>query len=181
MLRRLEGKWRVQNLAKEWLPANPCLTFVSTPAFNVFWYDELAHLLHSPCTCKTSSGLFIKFVGRWANQLCTQKHQDGWQVIMQKKRTVFSHGSVQVKWPRLRYCYFSHGMITGPVIYSLFAFQLVRSASFSRGGQLSFTNLDFPSSSHFQASFGFQTFQPSGILLSHQTGVWNIVWMLNMI
>ncbi|XP_042095481.1 laminin subunit alpha-3 isoform X1 [Ovis aries] len=48
--------------------------------------------------------------------------------------------------------------------------KLVRSASFSRGGQLSFTNLDFPSSSHFQASFGFQTFQPSGILLSHQTG-----------
>ncbi|KAB1258479.1 Laminin subunit alpha-3 [Camelus dromedarius] len=48
---------------------------------------------------------------------------------------------------------------------------LVRSASFSRGGQLSFTNLDFPSPSHFQASFGFQTFQPSGILLNHQTGV----------
>ncbi|XP_074208255.1 laminin subunit alpha-3 isoform X2 [Camelus bactrianus] len=47
---------------------------------------------------------------------------------------------------------------------------LVRSASFSRGGQLSFTNLDFPSPSHFQASFGFQTFQPSGILLNHQTG-----------
>ncbi|XP_022442545.1 laminin subunit alpha-3 isoform X4 [Delphinapterus leucas] len=48
--------------------------------------------------------------------------------------------------------------------------KLVRSASFSRGGQLSFTNLDFPSPSHFQASFGFQTFQPSGILLNHQTG-----------
>nr|XP_030698477.1 laminin subunit alpha-3 isoform X7 [Globicephala melas] len=48
--------------------------------------------------------------------------------------------------------------------------KLVRSASFSRGGQLSFTNLDFPLPSHFQASFGFQTFQPSGILLNHQTG-----------
>uniref|UniRef100_A0A8C3W0M3 Laminin subunit alpha 3 n=1 Tax=Catagonus wagneri TaxID=51154 RepID=A0A8C3W0M3_9CETA len=47
--------------------------------------------------------------------------------------------------------------------------KLVRSASFSRGGQLSFTNLDVPSPSHFQASFGFQTFQPSGILLNHQT------------
>uniref|UniRef100_A0A4X1VPX5 Laminin subunit alpha-3 n=1 Tax=Sus scrofa TaxID=9823 RepID=A0A4X1VPX5_PIG len=47
--------------------------------------------------------------------------------------------------------------------------KLVRSASFSRGGQLSFTNLDWPSPSHFQASFGFQTFQPSGILLNHQT------------
>ncbi|KAM9055333.1 laminin subunit alpha-3 isoform 4-T5 [Megaptera novaeangliae] len=47
--------------------------------------------------------------------------------------------------------------------------KLVRSASFSRGGQLSFTNLDFPLPSHFQASFGFQTFQPSGILLNHQT------------
>lgn len=46
---------------------------------------------------------------------------------------------------------------------------LVRSASFSRGGQLSFNNLDFPLSSQFQASFGFQTFQPSGILLSHPT------------
>ncbi|XP_059884783.1 laminin subunit alpha-3 isoform X2 [Delphinus delphis] len=48
--------------------------------------------------------------------------------------------------------------------------KLVRSASFSRGGQLSFTNLGFPLPSHFQASFGFQTFQPSGILLNHQTG-----------
>uniref|UniRef100_A0A2K6FCC1 Laminin subunit alpha 3 n=1 Tax=Propithecus coquereli TaxID=379532 RepID=A0A2K6FCC1_PROCO len=47
--------------------------------------------------------------------------------------------------------------------------KLVRSASFSRGGQLSFTNLDFPSPDHFQASFGFQTFQPSGMLLNHQT------------
>ncbi|XP_054439429.1 laminin subunit alpha-3 isoform X2 [Pteronotus mesoamericanus] len=47
--------------------------------------------------------------------------------------------------------------------------KLVRSASFSRGGQLSFTNLDFATSSPFQASFGFQTFQPSGILLNHQT------------
>ncbi|KAM7127014.1 laminin subunit alpha-3 isoform 1-T1 [Molossus nigricans] len=48
--------------------------------------------------------------------------------------------------------------------------KLVRSASFSRGGQLSFSNLDFPSVSQFQASFGFQTFQPSGILLSHLAG-----------
>ncbi|KAM6148377.1 laminin subunit alpha-3 [Erethizon dorsatum] len=47
--------------------------------------------------------------------------------------------------------------------------QLVRSASFSRGGQLSFTNLGLPSPSHFQASFGFQTYQPSGVLLNHQT------------
>uniref|UniRef100_A0A8C2VMN0 Laminin, alpha 3 n=1 Tax=Chinchilla lanigera TaxID=34839 RepID=A0A8C2VMN0_CHILA len=47
--------------------------------------------------------------------------------------------------------------------------QLVRSASFSRGGQLSFTNLDLPSPGHFQASFGFQTYQPSGVLLNHQT------------
>ncbi|KAF5919181.1 hypothetical protein HPG69_003821, partial [Diceros bicornis minor] len=47
--------------------------------------------------------------------------------------------------------------------------KLVRSASFSRGGQMSFTNLDFPLPSHFQASFGFQTFEPSGILLNHQT------------
>ncbi|XP_076991904.1 laminin subunit alpha-3 isoform X2 [Tamandua tetradactyla] len=47
--------------------------------------------------------------------------------------------------------------------------KLVRSASFSRGGQLSFTNLDFPEPDKFQASFGFQTFQPSGLLLNHQT------------
>ncbi|XP_015337967.1 laminin subunit alpha-3 isoform X2 [Marmota marmota marmota] len=47
--------------------------------------------------------------------------------------------------------------------------KLVRSASFSRGGQMSFTNLDFPLPDHFQASFGFQTFQPSGVLLNHQT------------
>ncbi|XP_055994419.1 laminin subunit alpha-3 [Sorex fumeus] len=47
--------------------------------------------------------------------------------------------------------------------------QLVRSASFSRGGQLSFTNLDYPLPNYYQASFGFQTFQPSGILLNHQT------------
>ncbi|XP_037662307.1 laminin subunit alpha-3 isoform X2 [Choloepus didactylus] len=46
---------------------------------------------------------------------------------------------------------------------------LVRSASFSRGGQLSFTNLGSPEPDNFQASFGFQTFQPSGILLNHQT------------
>lgn len=48
--------------------------------------------------------------------------------------------------------------------------KLVRSASFSREGQLSFTNLDFPLSSQFQASFGFQTFQPSGVLLNHPAG-----------
>ncbi|XP_023063546.1 laminin subunit alpha-3 isoform X2 [Piliocolobus tephrosceles] len=47
--------------------------------------------------------------------------------------------------------------------------KLVRSASFSRGGQLSFTNLGLPLTDHLQASFGFQTFQPSGVLLSHQT------------
>ncbi|XP_044630418.2 laminin subunit alpha-3 isoform X1 [Equus asinus] len=47
--------------------------------------------------------------------------------------------------------------------------KLVRSASFSRGGQMSFTNLDFPLPNLFQASFGFQTFQPGGILLHHQT------------
>ncbi|KAM5221986.1 laminin subunit alpha-3 [Ctenodactylus gundi] len=52
--------------------------------------------------------------------------------------------------------------------------QLVRSASFSRGGQLSFANLDSPSSGPFQASFGFQTFQPSGLLLSHQTRTSNL-------
>ncbi|XP_066102434.1 laminin subunit alpha-3 isoform X1 [Saccopteryx bilineata] len=48
--------------------------------------------------------------------------------------------------------------------------KLVRSASFSRGGQLSFSNLDSPSPSQFQTSFGFQTFQPSGVLLTHPTG-----------
>lgn len=47
--------------------------------------------------------------------------------------------------------------------------QLVRSASFSRGGQLSFTNLGYPLPDYYQASFGFQTFQPSGVLLNHQT------------
>ncbi|XP_006835184.1 PREDICTED: laminin subunit alpha-3 [Chrysochloris asiatica] len=47
--------------------------------------------------------------------------------------------------------------------------KLVRSASFSRGGQLSFSNLDLPLPNNFQVSFGFQTFQPSGILLNHQT------------
>ncbi|XP_077634366.1 laminin subunit alpha-3 isoform X1 [Crocuta crocuta] len=47
--------------------------------------------------------------------------------------------------------------------------KLVRSASFSRDGQLSFTNLDSPFHKSFQVSFGFQTFQPSGLLLSHQT------------
>nr|XP_038952851.1 laminin subunit alpha-3 isoform X2 [Rattus norvegicus] len=47
--------------------------------------------------------------------------------------------------------------------------KLVRTASFSRGGQMSFTNLDVPSTDRFQLSFGFQTFQPSGTLLNHQT------------
>lgn len=47
--------------------------------------------------------------------------------------------------------------------------KLVRTASFSRGGQMSFTNLDVPSLDRFQLSFGFQTFQPSGTLLNHQT------------
>ncbi|XP_052597506.1 laminin subunit alpha-3 isoform X1 [Peromyscus californicus insignis] len=47
--------------------------------------------------------------------------------------------------------------------------KLVRTASFSRGGQMSFTNLDVPLPDRFQLSFGFQTFQPSGTLLSHQT------------
>ncbi|XP_006104519.1 laminin subunit alpha-3 [Myotis lucifugus] len=48
--------------------------------------------------------------------------------------------------------------------------KLVRSASFSRGGQMSFTHLDLPLPSQFQASFGFQTFQPSGVLLQHPAG-----------
>nr|XP_051707297.1 laminin subunit alpha-3 isoform X2 [Oryctolagus cuniculus] len=47
--------------------------------------------------------------------------------------------------------------------------KLVRSASFSKGGHLSFSNLDLPWPNHYQASFGFQTFQPSGILVNHQT------------
>ncbi|XP_075825390.1 laminin subunit alpha-3 isoform X2 [Microtus pennsylvanicus] len=47
--------------------------------------------------------------------------------------------------------------------------KLVRTASFSRGGQMSFTNLDVPLPDRFQLSFGFQTFQPSGTLLNHQT------------
>ncbi|KAI2586347.1 laminin subunit alpha 3, partial [Homo sapiens] len=51
---------------------------------------------------------------------------------------------------------------------------LVRSASFSRGGQLSFTDLGLPPTDHLQASFGFQTFQPSGILLDHQTWTRNL-------
>ncbi|KAM5219505.1 laminin subunit alpha-3 isoform 2-T2 [Hipposideros larvatus] len=50
--------------------------------------------------------------------------------------------------------------------------KLVRSASFSREGQLSFTKLDL--SDQFQASFGFQTFQPSGILLNYPTQTGNL-------
>ncbi|XP_036761629.2 laminin subunit alpha-3 isoform X2 [Manis pentadactyla] len=46
--------------------------------------------------------------------------------------------------------------------------KLVRSASFSSGGQLSFANLGSPFSNHVQVSFGFQTSQPNGILLNHQ-------------
>ncbi|KAK2509506.1 hypothetical protein MC885_005672 [Smutsia gigantea] len=46
--------------------------------------------------------------------------------------------------------------------------KLVRSASFSSGGQLSFANLGLPLSNYFQVSFGFQTSQPNGILLNHQ-------------
>lgn len=53
----------------------------------------------------------------------------------------------------------------------MFVFQLVRSASFSRGGQMSFTHLDLPLPGQFQASFGFQTFQPGGVLLQHPAGV----------
>ncbi|XP_045705786.1 laminin subunit alpha-3 isoform X2 [Phyllostomus hastatus] len=49
--------------------------------------------------------------------------------------------------------------------------ELVRSASFSRGGQLSFTYADSSLPSQFQTSFGFQTFQPSGTLLSHLAGM----------
>ncbi|ELW48958.1 Laminin subunit alpha-3 [Tupaia chinensis] len=52
--------------------------------------------------------------------------------------------------------------------------KLVRTASFSRGGQLSFSDLDSPRPSHFQASFGFQTFEPSGMLLNHQTWTSNL-------
>ncbi|KAM6218699.1 laminin subunit alpha-3 [Rhynchocyon petersi] len=47
--------------------------------------------------------------------------------------------------------------------------KLVRSASFSRGGSLGVTSVDIPFPNNFQASFGFQTFQPSGILLSYPT------------
>ncbi|XP_036060854.1 LOW QUALITY PROTEIN: laminin subunit alpha-3 [Onychomys torridus] len=47
--------------------------------------------------------------------------------------------------------------------------KLVRTASFSRGGQMSFTNLNVPLPDRFQLSFGFQTFQPSGTLVNHQT------------
>ncbi|XP_040840615.1 laminin subunit alpha-3 isoform X1 [Ochotona curzoniae] len=47
--------------------------------------------------------------------------------------------------------------------------KLVRLASFSKGGYLSFSNLGLPLPNHYQTSFGFQTFQPSGILLNHQT------------
>lgn len=36
---------------------------------------------------------------------------------------------------------------------------------------MSFTNLDVPLPDRFQLSFGFQTFQPSGTLLNHQTRV----------
>uniref|UniRef100_A0A8C7BKK5 Laminin subunit alpha 3 n=1 Tax=Neovison vison TaxID=452646 RepID=A0A8C7BKK5_NEOVI len=52
--------------------------------------------------------------------------------------------------------------------------KLVRSASFSRGGQLRFTNLDLPLPNEFQASFGFQTFQPSGMFFNLQAQTGNL-------
>ncbi|XP_045881270.1 laminin subunit alpha-3 isoform X2 [Meles meles] len=52
--------------------------------------------------------------------------------------------------------------------------KLVRSASFSRGGQLRFTDLDLPLPNEFQASFGFQTFQPSGMLFNLQAQTRNL-------
>nr|XP_025742630.1 laminin subunit alpha-3-like [Callorhinus ursinus] len=52
--------------------------------------------------------------------------------------------------------------------------KLVRSASFSRGGQLRFTNLDLPLPNEFQASFGFQTFQPGGMLFNLQAQTRNL-------
>nr|KAF6358405.1 laminin subunit alpha 3 [Pipistrellus kuhlii] len=48
--------------------------------------------------------------------------------------------------------------------------KLVRSASFSRGGQMTFTHMDLLPPGEVQASFGFQTFQPSGVLLQHLAG-----------
>nr|XP_035954011.1 laminin subunit alpha-3 isoform X7 [Halichoerus grypus] len=52
--------------------------------------------------------------------------------------------------------------------------KLVRSASFSRGGQLRFNNLDLPLPNEFQASFGFQTFQPGGMLFNLQAQTRNL-------
>lgn len=43
---------------------------------------------------------------------------------------------------------------------------------------MSFTNLDVPFPDRFQLSFGFQTFQPSGTLLHHQTRVRGSVFKL---
>lgn len=61
-----------------------------------------------------------------------------------------------------------------PVTHPVLAFQLVRSASFSRGGQMTFTHGDPPLPGQVQASFGFQTFQPSGVLLQLPAGVWTL-------
>ncbi|XP_044538899.1 laminin subunit alpha-3 [Gracilinanus agilis] len=48
--------------------------------------------------------------------------------------------------------------------------KLVRTASLSRDGQLSFIDVGLPDPNYFQSSFGFQTFQPNGLLLRHQIG-----------
>ncbi|XP_031802383.1 laminin subunit alpha-3 isoform X2 [Sarcophilus harrisii] len=52
--------------------------------------------------------------------------------------------------------------------------KLVRTASFSREGQISFINVGLPDPNNFQSSFGFQTFQPHGILLRHQIGTYTL-------
>uniref|UniRef100_A0A4X2JNT0 Laminin subunit alpha 3 n=1 Tax=Vombatus ursinus TaxID=29139 RepID=A0A4X2JNT0_VOMUR len=48
--------------------------------------------------------------------------------------------------------------------------KLVRTASLSREGQLSFIDVGLLDPNNFQSSFGFQTFQPNGMLLRHQIG-----------
>uniref|UniRef100_A0A5F8G2Z2 Laminin subunit alpha-3 n=1 Tax=Monodelphis domestica TaxID=13616 RepID=A0A5F8G2Z2_MONDO len=52
--------------------------------------------------------------------------------------------------------------------------KLVRTASLSRDGQLSFIDVGLPDPNYFQSSFGFQTFQPNGLLLRHQIGTNNL-------
>ncbi|XP_051826295.1 laminin subunit alpha-3 isoform X1 [Antechinus flavipes] len=52
--------------------------------------------------------------------------------------------------------------------------KLVRTASFSREGQISFINVGLPDPNNFQSSFGFQSFQPHGILLRHQIGTYTL-------